>query len=352
MKKKIVDICRLILGVVFFVSGFVKAVDPLGTVYKVEDYLKAFGGFMVDLLPLAPVAAYALIFTEVLLAILLLCGLCNRFASWATLAFYAVMTPLTLWIALTDPVSDCGCFGDAIVLSNWQTFWKNVVLIILAITSLYRDYTERFRPFKWVAAVVILLPVLFVMICSWVALPIIDFRPYKIGANIPELMEIPDDAPQPVYETKLIYADADGNEHEFDLTNYPKGDSTWTFVDQKSKLVKKGYEAPIHDFEILNADFEDITYDILETEDKVTLCIMYDLAKADRSKMDRIAELAEESDIFFVVTGSGADDIEEFGFPEGVEVCTCDPVTLKTIVRANPGIVEIKNGTIINKFKL
>jgi hypothetical protein len=190
-------------------------------------------------------------------------------------------------------------------------------------------------------------------------LPIMDFRPYKIGNNIPELMEIPEDAEPDVYETTLIYS-KDGVEQEFTLDNYPKGDSTWHFVDQKSVLVKKGYEAPIHDFEILTLEFDDITYDILDSEEPVTLVAMYDLHKTDLNQMDKLKQLiAEHPSNLYFLTGSGEDDIwafaEELGLDEEQTeqlFCTIDPVTLKTIVRANPGVFVVQNGTIIDKYNL
>ena len=125
-KHIIGSIARTLLALTFLFSGFVKAVDPLGTVYKIEDYLKAFGGFANDLLPLAGTAAVCLIVVEWLLGVCMLANVRTRWTSWIALLFYLVMTPLTLWIALTNPISDCGCFGDALVLTNWQTFWKNV----------------------------------------------------------------------------------------------------------------------------------------------------------------------------------------------------------------------------------
>ena len=115
---------RTLLALTFLFSGFVKAVDPLGTVYKIEDYLKAFGGLFTDLLPLAGTAAVCLIAVEFVLGFCMLFNVRTNWTSWLSLAFYLVMTPLTLWIALTNPVTDCGCFGDALVLTNWQTFWK------------------------------------------------------------------------------------------------------------------------------------------------------------------------------------------------------------------------------------
>ena len=135
-KHIIGSVARTLLAVTFLFSGFVKAVDPLGTVYKIEDYLKAFGGFFTDLLPLAGAAAVCLILVEWLLGVCMLCNIRTQWISWIALVFYLFMTPLTLWIALTNPVSDCGCFGDALVLTNWQTFWKNVVFLSLVIVLL------------------------------------------------------------------------------------------------------------------------------------------------------------------------------------------------------------------------
>jgi uncharacterized membrane protein YphA (DoxX/SURF4 family) len=271
----------------------VKAVDPLGTVYKIEDYLKAFGGFFTDLMPLAGIAAVGLILVEWLLGWAMICNIKTRWTAWISLAFYLVMTPLTLWIALTNPVSDCGCFGDALVLTNWQTFWKNIVLTALVIVLLIcrKEIPDFFKP--WMEGAIMGIALLFggaIMVHSFSALPPMDFRPYKIGNHIPTLMEIPEDAEPDLYETTLIY-EKDGMKKEFTLENYPKGDPDWKFVDQKSVLVKKGFVAPIHDFEILTMDFEDITYDILESELPVKLVIMYDLKKADRKQLGKVKEM-------------------------------------------------------------
>ena len=367
MKKNLIahiigSAARTLLAVTFIFSGFVKAVDPLGTVYKIEDYLKAFGGFFTDLLPLAGVAAVCLILIEWLLGICMLFNIRTNWTSWLSLAFYLVMTPLTLWIALTNPVSDCGCFGDALVLTNWQTFWKNIVFLSLVIVLLICRKAIP-QTFSWWAELMIVgisIGAFINIICySYNHLPPMDFRPYKIGNHIPTLMEIPEDAEPDIYETTLIY-EKDGVQQEFTLENYPKGDSTWTFVDQKSVLVKKGYEAPIHDFEILTMEFEDITYDILDSEEPVTLVTMYDLKKTDRKQTDKLlrlyAECTMRGEKCYFLTGSGEDDIyafaEEIGMDEQTAeqvFCTIDPVTLKTIVRANPGMFVVQNGTIIEK---
>lgn len=371
--RLIASISRTLLGLVFIFSGVVKAIDPLGTVYKIEDYLKAFGGFFNELLPMAEVAAWALIILELLLGVCMVLNIRTQWTSWLALLFYLVMTPLTLYIALTNPVSDCGCFGDAIVLTNWQTFWKNVVLIVLAIILVALRKHVRQLWSNWMEMLLVALTILAaVVFMSWTRnhLPVKDFRPYKIGNHLPTLMEYPEDAEPDVYEYAFVY-EKDGVEQTFTLENYPKGDSTWTFVRQDSRLIKKGYEPPIHDLEILNADYEDMTWDILESEEPVTLIVMYDLAKADKSQIAKVEALAnlspfasspdtlplqgESEGNFYILTGSGTDDIINFclEYPTLSDyVCTCDPVTLKTIVRANPGVIVLQNGTVIDKYNI
>ncbi|MCQ2310944.1 MAG: DoxX family membrane protein [Paludibacteraceae bacterium] len=351
---------RTLLALTFLFSGIVKAVDPLGTTYKIEDYLKAFGGFFTDLLPLAEPAAIALIAVEFILGFCMLLNIKTQWTAWLSLVFYLVMTPLTLYIALNNPVSDCGCFGDALILTNWQTFYKNIILLSLVLILLCckKEIRETWMP--WMEGVwtgVAALAVGGFMAYNLTHLPIWDFRPYKIGNYLPKLMEYPEDAEPDQYDISFVY-EKDGVEQEFTLENYPKGDSTWTFVRQNSTLIKKGYEPPIHDFEILNEDYEDITYDILESTDKVTLAVMYDLTKANDKQVAKLnklyAKIAKSGKSFYAVTGSSSQDIENFRteYKAQYPICTCDPVTLKTIVRANPGIVEIQNGIVINKYNL
>ena len=359
--RLIASISRTLLGLVFIFSGVVKAIDPLGTVYKIEDYLKAFGGFFTELLSLAEIAAWVLIVLELLLGVCMLLNVRTQWTSWISLLFYLVMTPLTLYIALTNPVSDCGCFGDAVVLTNWQTFWKNVVLIILAIILVVLRKSIRQLWSNWMEIVLVALTITTtIAFMAWTRchLPVKDFRPYKIGNHLPTLMEYPEDAEPDVYEYSFVY-EKDGVEQTFTLDNYPKGDSTWIFVRQNSKLIKKGYEPPIHDFEIINAEGEDLTWDVLESAEPVTLVVMYDLAKADKELISKVVALYEtclnDWQECYILTGSGTDEIINFSleFPILSDIiCTCDPVTLKTIVRANPGVIILQNGSVINKYNL
>ena len=347
----------------------VKAIDPLGTVYKIEDYLKAFGGLFTDLMPVAQTAAWILIILELLLGVCMLLNVRTKWTSWIALLFYCVMTPLTLYIALTNPVSDCGCFGDAILLTNWQTFWKNIILIILAITlvCLRKSTHQLWRGWmELVIAATTIAAALSFMTWTNQHLPVKDFRPYKIGNHLPTIME---DYEPDQYEYTYICA-KDSIEQAFTADNYP--DSTWTLVRYESKLIKQGYDSPIHDFEIINTYGDDLTWDILESEEPVTLVVMYDLKKADKSQIAKVEALAsnlspfasspdtlplqgESEGAFYILTGSGTDDIINFclEYPTLSDyVCTCDPVTLKTIVRANPGVIVLQNGIVIDKYNL
>ncbi len=356
------SIARTLLALIFLFSGFVKAVDPLGTVYKIQDYLhEGFGGVFQWAIPAAGVAAVCLITLEWLLGIAMLLNVRTQWTSWITLLFYCIMTPLTLYIAIANPVSDCGCFGDALVITNWQTFWKNIILLLLSICFVI---CRKAIPelFSWWMEIIIALAALGsvagIMGYSYTHLPQIDFRPYKVGNHIPTLMEIPDDAEVDQYEITLIYA-KDGKEQTFTLENYPKGDPEWTFVDQKSVLIKKGYVPPIHDFEIETLEGDYITQDILESEEPVTLVVMYDLSKTDTTQLEKLMYMIHEYPRVYFLTASGEEEIfafaEELGWDEETTYstfCFTDPITLKTIVRANPGVIVVQNGTIIDKYNL
>ncbi len=356
----IATIARLILACTFIFSGFVKAIDPLGTTYKIEDYLNAFGGFFVNFLPIAEPIAVVMIGIEFTLGILLLFNIWINFDAWVALIFMLCMTPLTLYLAIVNPITDCGCFGDAVVLTNWQTFAKNVVLLFLVILLFIgkKHFRQRFiDAFEWVVFFVAVIIVSVIMLYARLRLPLIDFRPYKIGSVIQEGMEVPEGEKADVYKVTFIY-EKDGVQKEFSLDNYPKDDSTWTFIDQKSVLVEKGFVPPIHDFMIISDEEGDITYDILDDEGTTVLAVMYDLNKArprQVKKLNKIAYEAEQNGYrFYALTSSSTADVEKFkeDTQARYEICFMDGIQLKTMVRANPGIVVIRNGTIIDKYNV
>ncbi|MBO5974456.1 MAG: DoxX family protein [Paludibacteraceae bacterium] len=351
-------ICQIILGISFAFSGFVKAIDPLGSTYKIEDYLTAFGPFFEHFAFLAFPLSVLLAAVEFTMGVNFLLGANVRLTKWIALFFMLVMTPLTLYIALENPVTDCGCFGDAIVLSNWATFWKNIgfsllVLLLFVLPSFSKNIYFNYQ--KWIITSVAFSASVLISIYCLRHLPIIDFRPYKIGTDIVKSMEVPEGAKSDVYETTFIYA-KDGVEKEFTLANFPDENDGWVFIEQKTTLIEKGYEPPIHDFSIVNAMGDDITYEVLEKEGFTFLLIAYDVNKAEHKFNEKIAsinQLAQYGDIdFYALTASVDEDIEKYSELANAtyEWCKTDPITLKTIIRANPGLVLIKDGIIIGKW--
>jgi uncharacterized membrane protein YphA (DoxX/SURF4 family) len=349
---------RIVVAIVFIFSGFVKLVDPLGFTYKIEDYLTAFGGLAGVFTSLALPAAIALSTFEMLLGLCMLFQIHLKRTAFFVLLFMLVMTPLTLWIALKNPVTDCGCFGDALIISNWETFYKNVILVvfILLILIFNKQFKQVFLPyFEWIAVLIFIIIGVGIAVYSLRNLPIIDFLPYKKGVNIPEAMMIPEGEETDKYETTFIY-EKDGLQKEFTLANYPKGDSTWKFVDQKTVLVSKGYVPPIHDLHIIHELYGDITEDILHYEGCTYLLVMYDLNKASVTGAKKAEEFYQQyknsTTKFYTLTASGQEDIENFRKNTGVTYpfCQSDPITLKTMVRSNPGLMLIKNGVIQGKW--
>ena len=357
--RVITTICRFVLAVVFIFSGFVKAVDPLGTKYKIQDYIEAFGwsAFMPDFVPF--LASVLLGILEFCLGVYLFFGIRRIIAPRAVALVMALMTPLTFWLALDNPVSDCGCFGDALVLSNWETFWKNVVLLIMALVVL--RWRKCISPlvtvrFDWVIALYGFLYIFAMLVYSYRELPVFDFRPYHVGANIREGMEIPEGKKPTVYET-LFVLEKDGEEKVFSLDNYP--DSTWTFVDSKTVVKEKGYEPPIQDFSVIRMeDGEDVTEQILSDKSYTFLLVSHQLDIADESAIDLINELYDYCLMygygFYALTSSGDEDIQRWREETGAEYpfCLVDNITLKTMIRSNPGVMLLKEGTVIKKWSV
>ena len=314
MKKVVVNIARLVLAIVLILSGFVKAVDPLGTQYKIADYLGALhlGQYIPDMMTLG--AAVLLSAIEFGMGICLLFAIRRRLVSRLVLLMMIIMTPLTLWLALTNPISDCGCFGDAVVLTNWQTFWKNVALLAMAVI-VWKWPLEmmRFvsRSNQWI---VINFTALFIIIVSgWSLydLPYFDFRPYHIGTNLRQ---------------------------------------GW-------QQMLDGEDSPYVDFFIERTDNgEDITDSVLNDPGYTFLLVSPHLENADDSQLDRINELYEYAEDmnypFYCLTSSGRKGIYRWQDITGAEYpfCQTDETVLRTVIRSNPGLLLVKDGTIIGKW--
>ena len=357
IQEVIANISRFILAAAFIFSGFVRAVDPLGFQYKIQDYLAAFGmasWFPSFFLLLGGIALSAIEFS---IGIFLFFGVRRTVASTLALMLMSFMTPLTLYLAIFNPVSDCGCFGDAWVLTNWETFIKNVLLLLAAIGAFKgRKMLVRFisQKMEWLVSLYTLFFVFTLSFYCLDRLPVLDFRPYKVGKNILEGMTMPEGAKPSVYESVFIL-EKNGEKKEFTLENYP--DSTWTFVDTHTVLKEKGYEPAIHDFSMIELNTgEDITEDVLTDMGYTFLLVAHRIEEADDSNIDLINEVydysVEHGYKFYCLTSSPEEQIELWKDKTGAEYpfCQMDDITLKTMIRSNPGLMLIKNGTILNKW--
>ena len=355
--KMIVNLCRIIVAVTFIFSGFVKAIDPIGTQYKLQDYLGAIG--MAGILPnwrLLAVAGF-LAAIEFCIGLFLLFAIQRRLISKLTVAFMAFMTMVTVWIVVADPVKDCGCFGDALHLTNTETLIKNIVLLVCSLAIMYRPLAMfRFvsKSNQWI---VTNYTIVFILVSSGLSLyylPIFDFRPYHIGVNIPRGMEIPKGAKLPQFKTTFIM-EKNGQRKEFTLDNYP--DASWKFIDSKTVQTSEGYIPPIHDFSITdNKTGLDLTNSVLSHKGYTFLLIAPHLETADDSNfgdIDRLYEYAQSYDIpFYCLTASTTKAIKRWIDLTGAEYpfCITDEAVLKTIIRSNPGLLLLKDGTVINKW--
>ena len=312
MRKVAVNIARLVLAVTLILSGFVKAVDPLGTQYKIADYLTALhlGSYVPDFVTLG--ASIVLSAIEFGMGICLLFAIRRRLVTTLTLVMLAVMTPLTLWLALANPISDCGCFGDALVLTNWQTLWKNVVLLLLAvIVRCWPMDMPRFvsRSNQWIVINYSAIFILAVSGWSLYDLPYFDFRPYHVG------------------------------------TNLNKG---W-------QRMLEGEESPYTDF-FIERDGEDITDSLLSRPGYLFLLVSPHLEQADDSQLDLINQVYEYADDyeypFYALTATGTKGIARWRDRTDAEYpfCMTDETVLKTVIRSNPGLLLLKDGVIIRKW--
>lgn len=359
MVKILKHLARILFGLVFIFSGFVKGIDPLGSTYKFTDYFHALGldGLVWAAFPLGILLAFA----EFAIGVAFLFNWRMKWFSWLGLLFMAFFTPLTLWIAVKNPVTDCGCFGDALVISNWETFYKNLLFSALAIIAVFNRqwYSEQVKTKMPLVLSSLTFVVYFgIVYYSYNHLPLIDFRPYKVGTHIPEAMSVPEGAPQDEYENIFYYKNKNtGEVKEFTEENYPWQDTAnWEYDDMVSNLVQKGYEAPIHNFMIESPEGEDITDFFIYDENYVFMLVAYDLSKANTRSQDRINTLADwalaQGYSFVCLTSSLPDEAMDFADQHGTpyEYFNVDEVTLKTIIRSNPGLVVLKNGTVIAKY--
>ena len=352
--KYLVNICRVLVGVLFIISGLIKLNDPVGFSFKLEEYFSPAVLDLAFLMPYALVISLIVVILEVLLGVTLLLGYKRNLTVWSLLLMILFFTFLTFYSAYYNKVTDCGCFGDAVKLTPWESFTKDIILLVLILVLFKwrRNIKRIFRPYT--TRLVVLGALLFCVFLAYYVLnhlPVLDFRPYKVNASIPEGMVVPDDAPKPIFEYAWKF-DVDGEE-QIIVTNgeYPNVDGE--FIGVETEEIQKGYEPPIHDFtlEIAGVDYTEE----LMAEDKLLMVIAYDIAKTNSMAYPSIKQLTDDAiKKGYKVIGTSASNESRTGpfiakFDLKFPFYFTDETTLKTIVRSNPGVLILKKGTILQK---
>ena len=357
--KILVTISRVLVGVLFIISGLIKSNDTLGFSYKLEEYYQVFG--MEGLASTALLQAMLICIVEVMLGITLLIGYKKKLTIWLLMLMIVFFTFLTFYSAYFNKVTDCGCFGDAIKLTPWGSFTKDVVLLffisilMMGMKHIQPIYSQKTT--NIILTITLILNIIF-PVYTYNYLPVIDFRPYAPGKSIIEGMSIPEGASQGVYKTTLIYKNLQtGALKEFE-TDDPEwqDDTKWEWSDTKTIEIEAPYTPPIKDFVISNVDGYDYTEDILNDENYNFYLVSYDLNKAKTGKQAKInafAEAAMKDGFNFIgLSASSASMIDEFRHNVQAmnEYYIVDGTTLKTMIRSNPGLMLIKNGVVIDMW--
>ena len=354
MMKYIVSISRFLVGVAFILSGLIKLNDPLGFSYKLEEYFSA------EVLNIPFLEPYALAFSlfvvtfEVVLGVFLLLGFKPKFTVWSLIAMIIFFTFLTFYSAYFDKVKDCGCFGDAIKLSPWGSFTKDLIFLVFLIPLYFgMKYIKPLfnNKVQWSLAI------LSVLICACFGnyvlnhLPAKDFRAYRVGANITEGMSTPEDAPTPVIDYHWTFI-VDGEEQVITTRgSYPEVNGE--FLNVETKTIEEGYEPAIYDFAIESID-GDYTEEFLSKEN-VVMIVSYSLEKLTSEGARAIKEISDEATLSgYTVIGlsaSGKVAKEKLKRDYGVSIpfFLCDEKALKTVVRSNPGVLVLDKGTVMQK---
>lgn len=345
---------QIILGLLFLFSGFVKAVDPLGTAYRIEDYFIAYGTEW--MMPAAVFLSFVLNAAELLLGGLLLLNLKPKFTSWYLMLMMTFFTLTTINDALNNPVPDCGCFGDALIMTNWQTLYKNLVIdVFVLIIFLNRSRIRRTfgNTTEWTLGAALIALFFGFQYINYINLPMMDFRPWKTGNKM--IME----NPEPI-RYYLTYRNVNtGETKEYLSPDYPYDDpewlENWEFVSQR---IEDPNKVPGMDLAIIDFEGQDVTKAYLENPGYHFFVIAWDLMNTDREAfqhIDRMYQKAEEADIsMIVITATLKNKIERFvdqtGISPEIPFFNADDIVLKTMIRSNPGLMLMKDGVVVDKW--
>lgn len=346
------NISRFVLALVLMVSGFVKAVDPMGAMYKLQEYASAFSA---DVLSDDWLLFFAILqaAVEFLAGLFLFMGIYRKPMAAFVLLMFLLFTPFTLYIAIAGPVDDCGCFGEAVTLTNTETFLKNLFLLALAVMVFLgrcRFVCHISSGNRWMVVIFAIFYTAMLEGVSLSNLPVVDFRPYAVGNDLRAMMHSSYDT----YDVFMMY-EKDGERRDFTLDELP--DSSWTFVDSRSVLVSKGEKPIIGDFSILDWDDDyDIAGDVLADSGYVCILAIENVDEASVSRVDKINDLydycLENSVPFYAATSSDEAEIELWRRRTGAEypIYWADASLLRTMVRANPGLLLLRNGVVAGKW--
>lgn len=349
-------IFRLLLGGLFAFSGFVKGIDPYGTIYKMEDYLGAMGIQIPSTLLVA--AVFFLCGYEFLTGIFFLLGSYRRSAPVMAALLMAVMLPLTLWVAVADPVPDCGCFGDAWLISNWATFWKNVLICLMLIWIWKINSTLHWivtPALQWIMFVATGLFIVIIEFIGYSYQPLIDFRPYKIGTTL--VAETADDDSED--DNWIFRYEKDGEVKDFRISDeLPDEADGWVFVDrfQDTKTNKSHNNESSKNFAIFTPDLsEDVTREVVKKEGNQVILFMpelRDVAIASSYKTNSLYDWCQAHDVDMIAVASASeeeiaewDDLSMSPFP----TYSADDTSIKEVVRGNPAIIYLSDGKIVWK---
>ncbi|MGF7078950.1 BT_3928 family protein [Mucilaginibacter sp. UYCu711] len=364
MKNGLIWFCRISVGLLFIFSGLIKANDPLGFSYKLQEYFEVF--HITFLNSVALCFAILLCAMEMILGFALLIGVYKKLVAWGLLLIIIFFSFLTFYSAFFKVVQTCGCFGDAIPLTPWQSFSKDLALLLL-IVVLFKN-KEKISPVSSEETGERLLMVSMVLAVGFGCFtysfsPVVDFLPYKIGANIPDEMKTPPGAMPDEFElTYNLKNKKSGEAKTMTDKEYIKSgiwkDTNWQVIgDPESRLVKKGFTPKIADLSIQDAQRNDYTKELLSNPFYSLVIVAYDLKKTDTSAINRLNALAVNLTQNFntrtiLLTSNSAADATVFAKRHRLisEIFYADGVPLKSMVRANPGIILLKNGTIVNKW--
>ena len=354
--KILVGFSRIFVGILFLFSGFVKLNDPLGFSYKLQEYFSEGVLDLEFLIPFALLLAVFLVIFEIILGITLLLGYLPKFTVWSLLLMIVFFTFLTFYSAYFNKVTDCGCFGDALPLTPWESFTKDVILLVLIlILFFFRKFITPIGPIASHKYIVFIVFTACLGFAYYVLmhLPAIDFRAYSIGTNIQKGMEIPEGAPEAEFEYEWKF-DVNGEEKIIVTSgDYPQVDGK--FIEVKTETINEGYVPPIHDFSITSLDGVDYTEQFL-SRDNVLLIIMYNLSKSESEGMTKIKDITDKAmDLGYDVIGLTASSEKDIADSKSTynlnfDYYTTDETALKTIIRSNPGLVLLNNGTIVEKL--